>query len=87
MTSADDEALNARLAARRRAVFARVVDRLNASGTPIYDDPKVVQLVDDWINGRIGLVDVTRGYSEIRRAVPGLPVVPAEPAIFDGGAR
>jgi hypothetical protein len=67
MTS-DDAIANASLAERRRAIFSRVVGALAARGTPIDNDPKFVDLVNDWIDGKIEMADVVKGYTEIRRS-------------------
>ena len=81
MASSDDEIAYASLAERRRAIFARVVGKLGARGMPIDKDPRFLQLVDEWINGKIEMDQVTRGYAEIRRAARDLPVAIPDPAI------
>jgi hypothetical protein len=58
---------------RRQAIFARVVAMLNARGTPITDDPRFIQLVDEWASGKIELDDLTRGYFAIRHVGRELP--------------
>lgn len=80
MAFSDDEIAYASLADRRRAIFARVVGRLAARGMPIDSDPRFLQLADQWINGKIEMEDVARGYAEIRRAARDLPVPVPDPA-------
>lgn len=63
---------------RRQAIFARVSATLDARGTPISNDPRFLQLVDEWAAGKIELDDLTRGYSAIRHSGRGLAVVSPE---------
>jgi hypothetical protein len=67
---------------RRQAIFARVTATLNARGTPISNDPRFTQLVDEWASGKIELNDLTRGYSAInardRPVVPPASELPEE---------
>jgi hypothetical protein len=51
----------------RRAVYAKVSERLQASGTPFDDDPRFLAAVDDWINGIIDIGELRARYLYIQR--------------------
>jgi hypothetical protein len=53
---------------RRRAIFDRAVSKSRALGTPIDGDPRFVQLVTAWIDGKVEMAEVARAYAEVRLA-------------------
>lgn len=71
MTEYTDSAAE-QLRQRRKAIFDRVSAKFRDRGTPIDTDPRFVALVTEWIDGRVEMTDVTKGYAEIRRATRSL---------------
>lgn len=59
------EAIDLSLKSRRLATFQRVKARVAASGQPMREDPRFLQLIDRWAEGQIELDEVIGGYRQL----------------------